>query len=267
MKIGIWGNGFVGGAVAAFFRSREEVCVWDINPDKRVCSLPDILGSDIVFLCLPTPTNPDGTQNQAALMNAVETIHESRQTPTVVIKSTVLPGTTARLALHHPQLRFVFNPEFLTARTAEYDFAHPTSIVLGGGPRKVEQESLDEVMFLHTKYFPGIPLIRCDHTTAELVKYTRNSYYAAKVAFFNEVARLCRTLGVDYERVRQGVVTSPWVDGMHTFVPGPDGHLGFGGACLPKDSQALVRFAQDHGAGMPTLEAAIKSNKKVRGEG
>ena len=266
MKISVWGNGFVGAAVSAFFRQHGDVPVWDIKPERRTAEMQDVIRSDLIFLCLPTPTLPDGKQDLSALHEAVEIISRWRHCsdPILVVKSTVLPGVVGHLSLQFSNLRFVSNPEFLSARTAAHDFAHPSSIVLGGGPLVREQEALDRVANLHKRYFPDAKIITCDFETAAVIKYARNTFYATKVAFFNEVHQLCQEVGVDYEQVRDGVTASPWIDPMHTEVPGPDGKLGFGGACLPKDSEALAAGARRLGAPLLILEAAIASNKKVR---
>ena len=175
---------------------------------------------------------------------------------TLVLKSTVLPGTCRSLAVKH---RLVFNPEFLTARTAVEDFAHPDSIVLGG-------PHVDDLAELYDRHFSA-KILCMSWEEAELVKYTRNTFYALKVAWWNEVYDLCAAHGVDYKQVKDGVLASGWVNPMHCDVPGHDGRRGFGGACLPKDSEALVAHADACDVDLSILRAVLKSNRKYRPEG
>jgi UDPglucose 6-dehydrogenase len=255
--IGVLGHGFVGKAVREFFEGHgHQVRVYDKDPDRSTHVLAETCSSEFVFVCVPTPTL-GGIQDQTALEEVgAALIQWASPSTTVVIKSTVLPGTTRRLAtsLKSP---VIFSPEFLTARTASYDFAHPDSIILGGhDTMKVEA--------LLTQYHPDVPVMRVSWETAELIKYARNTFYAVKVGWWNEVFDLCEALDVDYEVVKQGVLASGWVNPMHCEVPGPDGQRGFGGACLPKDSEALVGFANQHGVDLSILKTVLTSNRKHR---
>lgn len=274
MNIGIVGNGFVGGAVASFFKTKETVFVWDTDYNRMEDPWNTIRSCDIIFVCVPTPTINETTQDRRALYSVVSSIDLDRQehghAPIIVIKSTILPGTTVSLAEEFPELRFVMNPEFLTAKNAKEDFANPTNIVLGcggfpsGDLGQTDKIPVRQVGALYEKHFPGVPLFYCTATTAELIKYTRNTFFATKVSFFNEIYALCDRLEISYDRVREGLLASTWSTSMHTQVPGPDGKLGYGGACFPKDSTAFVSFARDIGLELKVLEAAISTNKKVR---
>lgn len=259
VTIGVLGHGFVGQAVREFFEGHgHEVRVYDSNAARSTHSLKETCAAQFVFVCIPTPTR-NGVQDQGALEEVVAALTRwSRPTTVVVIKSTVLPGTTRRVAarLKNP---VVFSPEFLTARTASYDFAHPDSIILGG-------PDTEQVAELLLQYHAEVPLLRTSWEEAELIKYARNTFYAVKVGWWNEVFDLCEALGVDYDGVKQGVLASGWVNPMHCNVPGPDGQRGFGGACLPKDSEALVGFAKQHGVDLSILEAVLTSNRKYRTE-
>jgi UDPglucose 6-dehydrogenase len=259
MKIGVIGNGFVGNAVAQYFKTRLPTVVWDKDETRCTGTFQEVMESDFVFLCLPSPTFEDGSQDLTALYETVDVINLTTPKSILILKSTVLPGTTQSLAEKYPNLNFVFNPEFLTARTAVQDFANPSDIVLGG-----HDECLQDVSKLYSTYFPQTPILLYDFTTAEMIKYARNTFYAVKVAYFNEIYMICQTLGIDYKQVREGVLASGWVNPMHTLVPGPDGKLGFGGACLPKDSKALVRFGKSKALDMFVLSAALDTSKKLR---
>lgn len=262
MKIGILGCGYVGGAVRDFFQSRgDDVRVFDIDPARGTHSREQVVDADCIFVCLPTPTR-GGRQDVSAVFSEVIRLSElvlPDRCPTVFVKSTVLPGTCRKLQAVNPQLRIVMSPEFLTARTAVADFARPTSIVLG-----FEGTPCPEALQWHEEWFPGVEVRAGSWEWAELVKYARNTFYAAKVGFWNEMHTLCERLGVPYEALRWGVIAGGWVNPMHTQVPGPDGKFGFGGACLPKDSEALVAFGDALGVDLSVLRQALASNAERR---
>lgn len=255
-SIGVIGNGYVGGAVAAFFREKARQClVYDTNRERSGCTLSDVTQCPVIFVCVPTPTTEYGQQSLAAVHQALISIPVT--TEMVVLKSTVLPGTSRKLAVQYNH-NLVFSPEFLSARTAEEDFASPTSIILGtGAPQPSTAAFFQET-------WPDVPILEMTWEEAELVKYARNTFYAAKVAWWNEMYELCDALGVPYDRVKEGALAGGWINPMHTKVPGPDGMFGFGGACLPKDSEALLEFAFANGVDLSLLRQALKSNKKLR---
>jgi UDPglucose 6-dehydrogenase len=264
MKIGVIGNGFVGNAVAQFFKMHLPTVVWDKDKTRCTGTFQKTIESDFVFLCLPTPTNEDWSQDTTAIYDVLDTINQKPCDSILILKSTILPGTTQKLTETYPNLKLCYNPEFLMAKTAVYDFANPTDIVIGiGEDATVNQKVYD----LYKTYFPTIPILTCNYTTAEMIKYTRNTFLATKVAFFNEIYLLCQTLGVDYNTVREGVIASVRINPTHTQVPGPDGHFGFGGACFPKDTKALAKFGKQIGSSdMLILKAALEFNKIVRKE-
>jgi len=259
--IGIIGNGFVGNAVASFFKAREfDVRVFDSNPRKTECEAHHACGADFVFVCVPTPTL-DGVQNLDAVEDALARIETD---PLVVIKSTCLPGTCRRLAAGFPNLRIVYNPEFLSARTAVKDFAQPESVVMGGPTEHVHALfDLLEPAYGNQTPWPR-KIVGGTWEDAELIKYARNTFYALKVAHWNEMFTLCEKLGVDFDKMKAGVLAGGWVSPMHCDVPGHDGQRGFGGACLPKDTQALVTRAGELGVELNILRAALLSNERVR---
>ena len=265
--IGVIGNGFVGNAVATFFEGKGyRTLVHDKDPARTRHLVSRVCGADFVFICVPTPTNEDGTQDLEPLEEALRHVAAFRTfTTLVVIKSTVLPGTCRDMAERY-DFPIVFNPEFLSARTAVEDFAHPKSIILGG--REQDWERLHDLYALvYADEWTDIPLIAGSFEMAELIKYARNTFFALKVAWWNEVYNLCEAHGIPYGYVRDGVVASGWVNPMHMEVPGPDGQRGFGGACFPKDTLALVRYARDAGVPLTILETAFTSNERIRGSG
>jgi len=266
-SVGIIGNGYVGGAIAAYFDKREgiDVFVSDVDPDRARNTFIEAAFANFIFVCVPTPTNDYGDQDLEALksvchkLQILANVHKKTLGP-VIVKSTVLPGTCRSLSeTFAPDLPIIFWPEFLTARTAEADFAVQVgSIILGG-----EGRVLSHVVDFLSRFWWSVS--RYSWEEAEMIKYVRNTFYALKVAHFNEIKRLCDATELDYDTMVGGALAGGWINPMHTKVPGPDGKLGFGGACLPKDSEALVRYAL-RTTGLPILTAALKSNKEIRDE-
>jgi len=260
--VGVVGHGYVGQAVAIGFSPVTDVKVWDKDTKRSPHTLEEIAGQDIIFICVPTPTNTEGIHKIYNVNNAIAAILKIRQgdPPVIVIKSTVLPGTCDLFSQSY-DVPIVSNPEFLTARTAVDDFRCPISIVLGSD----DIIALNAVYGLYKTRFPDVPIILYENArTAELVKYARNCFYAVKMAMLNEMAVLCQHLGIHYDDVKEGLLASGWVNPMHCDVPGHDGKPGFGGACLPKDGRALVGFGCDEGVPLRVLDAALESNEKVR---
>lgn len=267
--VGVVGNGYVGYAVAIGFSPVTDVKVWDIEPRLADDTLEEVAQQDIIFICVPTPTIRDdlkyhSAQNDtSAVDETIERVMESRERedpPIIVIKSTVWPGTCQRHA-DGWEIPVISNPEFLSARYAVEDFTNPVSVVLGGE----DVVALHAVYGLYRERFPGARIIVYDKAeTAEMIKYVRNGFSAVKMAFLNEIAALCRQLGLDYGDIKEGLLASNYVNQMHCDVPGHDGKLGFGGACLPKDGRALVGFGYQERVPQTVLEAALRSNERIR---
>ena len=272
-KVGIIGQGFVGTALKEAFSPHYEVLTHDKFRDD-LSTHPDVVSvsheCDIIFVCLPTPMNRDGSCNTSIVESVCEEICRTAANPIaadtekiIVIKSTIPPLTTNRL---QNEYHVVFNPEFLVERTAVEDFKNTKRVVLGGPPpaTKVLKE-------FYLKVFPEASIFETDSTTAELVKYVTNCFLAVKVSIANEFSSLCDTCGVNYEEVIEYATYDERLGKSHWAVPGPDGKRGFGGSCFPKDlnaiislAESLVREGHPELTTMDTLEGAWNTNLKVR---
>jgi UDPglucose 6-dehydrogenase len=242
------GYGFVGKAVHEVLKDHYEVKIVDPQYNDNVINND----SDGYIVCVPTPTTLSG----ACDMTIVEAVVKAcpKEKP-ILIKSTIsLEGWRKDI---EPQGKYVtFSPEFLTAANANEDFRSQDKMLFGGGNIGFWND-----IFIECKAYDPI------YATVEeliLTKYLRNSFLATKVAFFNEVFDLCETAGIDYNQVKALVGMDERITHSHMHVPGPDGDRGFGGACFPKDTEALVYSANVLGATLPTLLTAIKSNKEKR---
>jgi UDPglucose 6-dehydrogenase len=178
----------------------------------------------------------------------------------VLLRSTVTPGTTESFQKKYPNLRFVFNPEFLTERSASFDFINQTRVILGG-----EIENTEKVKKLYRDRFGEyLPVLQTSFQTAELIKYMNNLFFATKVSFLNEMKLLSDEIGADWDDAVEGFILDGRIGHSHISVPGPDGKFGFGGSCFPKDIQAFINFGEQNGIEMNVLKGAWKTNLKVR---
>ena len=158
-------------------------------------------------------------------------------------------------------MKIVFNPEFLTERSATFDFISQTRYVLGG-----EKKNTNTVKELYQLRFGStISIIETDYES-ELIKYVCNTFFATKVSFLNEMKLLSDEVGADWDTIIEGFVRDGRVGHSHTQVPGPDGKLGFGGSCFPKDIQALINFGDSVSVNLNVLKGAWETNLKIRPE-
>lgn len=217
--------------------------------------------SDVIFIAVGTPPNPDGSANLSYITAAAETIADElakshAEYPVIVVKSTVPPGTTKNVVepiirRKNPDLSFgiCMNPEFLREGRAVEDFLHPDRIVVGSSDPKT-------IRIMHDLY-TGIaaPIIDVDPTAAEMIKYTSNALLATKISFANEIGNLCKQLGVNVYEVMAGV-------GMDSRVSPKflNAGCGFGGSCFPKDVSALASIAREHGVTPTLLNAVLAVN-------
>ena len=257
-KVGIIGNGFVGESIAFAFSPVSDVRIYDIDPLKSTHTLDEVNDSDFVFVCVPTPMKEGGEQD----ISYVESVFKNcTSNPIYILKSTVLPGTTKRLQSQNPNLKIVFSPEFLTERTAKLDMLTQARVIFGGDIKLTKElEKLFSIRFMNRHY------IHTDSTTAELIKYMNNSFFATKVSIMNEFYRLASALGANWNDALYGFASDGRIGDSHLHVPGPDGKLGYGGTCFPKDVNAITKMANDLGVPLNTIEGGWKTNLEVRSD-
>jgi nucleotide sugar dehydrogenase len=259
MEIGIIGQGFVGNAVYQKFKNYYDISTYDLDSSKCNSSEQETLDNKIVFVCLPTPMKSDGSCDTSLVESVIKRCFEFGITKTVVIKSTVSPGTTARLNSLYPNMSIVFNPEFLTEANAVSDYENQDRIILGG-----VRPATTELKTIFSKVFPKAHIIKTDSTHAEMVKYLTNTFLATKVSFANEMYSLCNELNVDYDKVVEYATLDDRLGKSHWNVPGPDGDFGFGGHCFPKDLAAILYLSENLNTIDNVLCAVQETNNSVR---
>jgi nucleotide sugar dehydrogenase len=262
MIVGICGLGFVGNAIKAFMDMNiEQVIVYDKY--KQINTLDALLGSDILYICIPTPyVDSTKSYNMDEIDSTLFLLNELNYTGIILIKSTVLPDYCENINNTYSALKIIHNPEFLSAATAIKDFAEQAHIILGYTARS--KDICNKAADFYKELFPRALISINNSTTAALTKLACNSFYAAKVQFFTEIFLLCDKIDIDYNAVKQLMLNNNWINPMHTTVPGSDGQISFGGACLPKDINALNQFMLSHESANSVLEAVIKERNIMR---
>ena len=258
--IGVIGRGFVGNAVYSWFRDKG-YDTKSYDKYKSYDSFESTMESDYLFLCLPTLfSNELRGYDYSALHETLKQLDKKEYKGTIIIKSTTQPKTVVLMS-HLYNLNIIHNPEFLTARTSEIDFANQTHIVLGFTDT-IEQ--LAGISKLYQDNFPESKISKCTSTESELMKIFANSFYSVKIQFFNEMYELCNKMDSEFTTVKDLIINNGWVNPMHTNVPGPDGKLSYGGACLPKDTQALYNTMLENGTICEVLGSTISERNKMR---
>ena len=265
--LGCIGQGFVGTAVREGMGNYFDMLTFDKDPNKvsTVNSIFEVVeGTEVTFLCVPTPMKKSGECDLRILENALEEIQQCakalhKDNYIVVIKSTVPPGTTETLNSIYGDLEIVFNPEFLTEANANDDYKNQNRIIVGG-----ERPGSTKVKAIFAKAFPKIPIIKTSSTIAETIKYVTNTFLHMKVSFANEIYQLCQAIDVDYDKVIEYAKYDDRLGNSHWSVPGPDGDFGAGGHCFPKDLSALKFLCEKLGVDTTMLTATKVKNDSVR---
>ena len=269
MKIGIVGAGFVGNATSLFECESPPVTDVEVityDKDDSKCSpvgttIKDLADCDLVFVCVPTPMNSNGSCHTDIVENCIFDLKTAGvSNENIIVRSTVPVGFCSSMAVN-------FMPEFLTESNWKSDFKNNNAWVLG--LHDIENElvkskftNLIVLAKKHGKIKHGDKYF-CTSDEAELVKLARNSFLACKVSFFNEIQEFASKKNCDYNTVSFLVGIDKRIGSSHTQVPGPDGKKGFGGTCFPKDISSLERQMSDSQMESYILEAAKARNLQI----
>ena len=296
MKVVVIGSGYVGITVACLVDFGHDVTVLGRTPEKTEKinrgippiyeeGLEELLkrgikdgklratvdysvvkDADVIFNCVGTPSAEDGSINLDQIKESSKQLalqmKESDGYKVVVVKSTVVPGTTSNVVI--PILEeysgkkagkdfgVCMNPEFLREGTAVDDFMNPDKVVIGG----IDEKSQKVLADLYSKYDKSVPIIFTDNNTAEMIKYANNSMLATRISFMNELANICEHYGSDVKEVARSI-------GIDTRIGSKflNAGIGFGGACFPKDVKALISAAKNVGIEPHLLNNVMKVNE------
>lgn len=296
MKITVIGLGFVGLSLATVLASKN-FSVIGIDSDKNKISIIRngkipfyeprldvflkktlkrklIVSSDIslikdcklIFVAVGTPSRNDGSIDLRIIQSAVTEIGkmlaQMENRPIILIKSTVIPGTTEKKILPILEKKsrkkvgkdfgLITNPEFLRETKAVEDTLHPHVIVLGGKNNKF----LKFIKKFYSRLHSNVPIISTNHQTAEMIKYANNSFLATKISFINQIARICEAVpGSNVDDIARAIGLDPRIGSLFLNA-GP----GYGGSCLPKDIKAIINFSSRIGVSSPLLDAVESIN-------
>tara|TARA_E500000081_G_scaffold110781_1_gene112916 strand:+ start:508 stop:1359 length:852 start_codon:yes stop_codon:yes gene_type:complete len=260
MKIGIIGYGFVGKAMENGIKDNVDIFLVDPILNTKISDLKDFL-PEIIFICVPTPMNEDGSQDLSIINSVLKEIKENSINSKIVIKSTVLPDSIIEIEKLIPDV--IYNPEFLREKHAFEDFIGSEIIIFGG-----QKDSANEIANFYRKHTNCInsDYQFTDLITASMVKYSINTFLSTKVIFFNQIFNIFKSLSNEknWEQFVKIISKDKRIGSSHLSVPGHDGRYGFGGACLPKDSSALINYASSIDESLTLLEKSVEINNSIR---
>jgi len=258
-KIGIIGLGYVGNAVQQSM-AHEIATLVLLDPAKNLnATYEELAECSAVFVCVPSPQGDDGSCDTSILELVLSNLASVKYNGVIISKCTIPPDVYETLNAQYKNLVHV--PEFLTAANAVRDYINGKFVFIGGSIGAYQREAeriikLGQTQLEHVHY--------CTIGEAALAKYALNSFMATKVIFMNELYNLAQAQGINYDKIASMIRVDPRVGKSHLQVPGPDGAFGFGGACFPKDTSALLKFAEKYHVQMNVLEAAVKKNTLLR---
>jgi len=248
-KIGIIGVGVVGNALA---KAVLDPILYDKY--KSIGSIDAINGADIIFICVPTPYKEEIGFDASMVDEAFSIIKGNK---IVVIKSTVLPGTTEKMQRIYSNHKVLFNPEFLREISAEEDMKKPYEQIIGY--TELSKDVAKEIL----KILPKAPAeFIVPAIESEMVKYFSNTFLATKVIFANQIYDLCKKLGVNYDSIKEMARTNPRFSFSH-FDIWADGYRGYSGKCLPKDTKSLIQLGDKVGIDLSLLKKVDEINEKL----
>jgi len=299
MKIGVVGLGFVGLSFAAVLGSKGFSVIGVDTDSEKISQIksgnapfhepkfdtilrkalknclvvttniyPVVNECDLIFITVGTPAQKNGRIDLTTVKVVSEKIGrilaKTKNKPTIVIKSTVVPETTTKMIL--PILEktskkkagkdfgLVTNPEFLRETNAIHDTIHPHVVVIGGFDDKFTKK----VERFYSTFHKNIPLVKTNHQTAEMIKYSNNSFLATKISFINQIAKICESIpGANVDDVAKTIGLDPRIGSLFLNA-GP----GYGGSCLPKDVKAIIDFSSRNGVKSPLLNAVESINNE-----
>ena len=262
MEIGICGLGFVGNAIYHCF-NKKAYSIKLYDKYKNIGIFSDLLETNILFICLPTLYNIElKSYDLTELNTTLELLYDNSYQGIILIKSTVLPDYCSQKNNIYSNLFIISNPEFLSASTSIEDFENQNHIILG-----YTQQSLIKIDIIKIFYeinFKNVIISITNSETANLVKLSCNSFYAVKIQYFTEIYLLCQKLNISYDDVVNLMLNNNWINQMHTHVPGHDGNISFGGACFPKDINALNQFMIQYNSDNNVINSAINERNSMR---
>jgi UDPglucose 6-dehydrogenase len=254
MKIGIVGLGIIGSACKyGFEKLGHKVLSHDIKLNTK---LEDLIDSEIIYVCVPTPQNEDGSCDVSIVENVISDLKYLNYIGIIAIKSTVKPTTTETLRQKY-NMEICFVPEFLRERCAITDFTENHDLLAVGTESKSVYSKIVEC---HGKYPKSYDMLTS--TEAELLKYYSNVFNSVRIIFANEMYEICKTVDANYTKIKDAFIKRGTTKDMYLDVN--ENFRGYGGVCLPKDTAALASFVKELNLDMKLFETIDNENKKFK---
>ena len=254
MNIGIVGLGVIGSAAQyGFQKLGHRIAIHDIKLNTK---LSDLLESEIIYICVPTPSNEDGSCNTSIVESVVNELHQLNFKNIIAIKSTVEPGTTSKLINIFSNYKICFVPEFLRERCAVSDFTENHDLLAIGTE---DSYVFNKIKESHGSYPKNVKQIK--PTEAELLKYYSNIFNAMRIIFANEMYEIANRLDADYNNIKEAYVLRNTKD---MYLDVNENFRGYGGVCLPKDTKAMAALCKKLGLDLNLFETIDKENYKFR---
>ena len=255
MKIGIIGLGVVGRANAKGFKiKKHKVLSHDI---KKKTKIENLIDTEINYICVPTPARKNGACNTDIVENVIKKLIQINYKGIIAIRSTVEPTFTDKMIKKYNNSNICFVPEFLKERSANYDFIHNHNLCLVG---TVNEKIYKQVVKTHKGLAKSF--VRLKPKEAELVKYFNNVYAALKITFANNMFEIAKKLNVNYTNIKN---TYLYIGrSKDTYLDANINLRGYAGACLPKDTRALIHFIKKNKINLDLIKTLEKDNKKYK---
>jgi len=255
MNIGIIGLGAVGTANSNGFKQvGNTVKEHDI---KMGTSITDIINTELVFICVPTPAAEDGSCDVSIVHTIINDLNDLKYQGVIAIRSTCYPGFTQSIIDKYKDLHIAFAPEFLRERFADEDFLHNHNLLAVG----TEDEEIFNLI-THAHSFLPKNTVRLTPTEAELLKYYNNVYAASRVVFANIMYELCSKLNCNYTEIKNAYIKTGKATDLYLDVN--DNMRGYGGMCLPKDTKAIADLLSKHNLDFDLIKAIDSDNSKLK---
>lgn len=244
MKVLIAGYGFVGKAVAHALEVTYNLAIVDPKYAYSIDLEKEKDDISAVVVCIGTPEKIDGSCDTSQIWAFLNRLKDANINVPILIKSTIPPTSLHELAIEFPHI--CYSPEFLRAATSYEDMLNSKFIILGGAEN---DRRFWKTFWMSTRLFSSSgsnpQFYECSLGEASMIKYGINTFLALKVAYMNFLYRVCEKQGLEYNVVKEGMMLDSRIGTSHMAVPGPDGKFGFGGACFPKDTSALLHCVEN----------------------
>jgi UDPglucose 6-dehydrogenase len=260
MNIGLIGYGFVGKATKILDCDNVNFFVYDINPDlcdPKDTTLEKVSNCDLVFIAVPTPLDNNNNCHTNIVESVVNSLRNINSDCKIVIRSTVPPGTSKRLNCG-------FMPEYLTEKNFMNDFINATEWTIGSNDPILIKRFTELINYSYnSNKIKSNKIYVVESDTAETVKYTKNTFLALKVSFFNEIYDFCEKKNINFDYVRELVTIDTRIGSSHSNCPGHDGKRGYGGTCLPKDSKSFLSEFEKNNVPSYLIKSCVERNDNL----